>query len=80
MHMRSAEWVISKFGGVTETARQLGYGRRAVQQWRRRGKIPGPAMPKILEKSAEMGLDITCQDLILGREVESGEIKAETSE
>jgi transposase len=74
--VRPADYVISQFKGVRATARALGRHPSTVSRWQRTkdergtdGQIPRQVMSKILAKARELKLDITVQDLLLGREV-----------
>ena len=73
-----AEWVIKTFGGVGKTARAIGRDKSSVSRWRRAkeekgldGEIPRTAQKKILEQAKRLGHDITAEDLILGRVIET---------
>lgn len=69
-----AEYVIKAFGGVRATARAIGRDKSSVSVWRRSkdkkgtgGLIPHKAQPLILEAAKERGIDVTPNDLIIGR-------------
>lgn len=65
-----AEFVIMKFGGIRPTARATGYQPNAILKWRyRKGFVPTSAQPVILKAAQDMGIDITAEDLIFGREI-----------
>jgi len=67
---RPAEYVIMAFGGVRATARAIGYNPDSIIKWRRRkGFVPTSAQEVILKAAIENDVDITADDLILGREV-----------
>lgn len=75
-HLSPAEYVIRIFGGVRKTARAIGVSPTAVVGWRaigRRkeqlGRVPSKSQRRILERARELGLDLTAEDLIMGREV-----------
>lgn len=76
MHLRPAEYVIRVFKGVRATARAIGRNPSSVSKWQKErenrgtsGQIPHAVQRTILEQARERGLDITAEDLILGREV-----------
>jgi hypothetical protein len=76
MHLSPAEYVIRVFGGVRRVAAAIGRDPGAVCKWRKShaergtgGLIPTGAQRALLAKAAELDLDITCEDLIRGREV-----------
>ena len=69
MHISPAECVIRAFGGVRSTARAIGVEPSAVSRWRKRGPIPTGSLLIVLEKAKELGLDITSDDLIHGRDM-----------
>jgi len=69
-----AEYVIKALGGVRATARAIGRDPASVVAWKRPrakkgtdGQIPDKCHHTILKIAQERGLDITPNDLILGR-------------
>jgi hypothetical protein len=75
--MSPAEYVIYCFKGVRATARAIGRDPSSVVKWpmpRSRkgsdGKVPHRAQPLILRAAEERELDLTAQDLIVGRFVD----------
>jgi hypothetical protein len=73
-----ANYAIQVFGSKTLLARAIKWNRSAIHHWSMPiesggagGYIPRKAMVQILEKARELGLDLTGDDLILGREVKS---------
>lgn len=69
-----AEYVIKTFGGVRATARAIGRDKSSVSVWRASkdkkgtgGLIPHKAQALILKVAREKNLDITAEDLIVGR-------------
>lgn len=70
-----AEHVIAVCGGTTKTASLFGFLATNVSAWKKAkerggygGQIPRSKQQVILLKAKELGLDITAEDLILGRE------------
>jgi hypothetical protein len=63
-----AEIVITTFGGVRATARELGCDPSAVSRWKRTGHIPNLYQRRILELAWSRGVDLTAHDLIFGRQ------------
>lgn len=69
-----AEYVIRSLGGVRPTARAIGRHWTSVAAWRwpksrkgTDGQVPDKCHHTILKIAQERGLDITPNDLILGR-------------
>lgn len=57
--MTPAEHIISKFGGLSATARALGHKHpTTVQGWRESGIIPARQQPLVLAAARAQGLDI----------------------
>ncbi len=73
MHLPPAEHVIAVFGGVRKAGRALKYQASTVSSWRPKGRckgrIPSKAMGRILQVARRRQLDITANDLLLGRDV-----------
>jgi len=65
--MKPAEWMIQQFGGVRATARAVGRNQAAVSRWKKRGTVPVDVQPIVLRLAKQHDLDITAEDLILGR-------------
>jgi len=66
--VRPAECVIIAFGGLTRTAKILGYRPDAVRKWvTRKGFVPTNAQEIALIKSRELNINLTAEELILGR-------------
>jgi hypothetical protein len=63
-----AEVVIESFGGIRATARVLHLDPSAVSHWRFSGRVPGFHLRRILVLAKQHGIEITAEDLILGRE------------
>lgn len=77
MFLKPAEYIIHVFGGITAAANAIGLDKSSVHKWKRPkenkgcdGLIPTHAQQKIIAIAKEKGLDITPNDLILGREVD----------
>jgi hypothetical protein len=77
MKMTPAQYVIHKFGGVRQLARLLKKSPSAVSRWPkpssingRDGRIPYTEQKRILQIARERGIDVTAEDILLGREVE----------
>lgn len=71
MQLSPAEYVVHVFGGVSCTARAIGRTPQAVTLWRTQagGRVPGTAQKLILLAARKRKLDITPNDLIVGRRV-----------
>ncbi|MBA3755318.1 MAG: hypothetical protein H0X02_03405 [Nitrosomonas sp.] len=69
MKLSPTEYVIQVFEGVRATAKAIGFDASNISKWRkyRHGLIPHAAQIAILKTAKERGLDITGEDLILGR-------------
>lgn len=72
-----AEYVIKMFGGVRPTSRLFVKSASNISRWQNycpktnpKGTIPSKYHRSILEKAAELNIDITPRDLIYGREVQ----------
>lgn len=77
MQLSPAEYVIHIFGGVRATARALNMAPSAISKWQHQsnGVIPSKNMQKILTKAVELQLDITPEDLVVGRSVRLSEFE-----
>lgn len=69
-----AQYVVKTFGGVRKTARAIGIEPSAVCRWRQPkakngtdGLIPTVSQQRVLVAARMMKLDITAEDLIIGR-------------
>ena len=63
------EVLISEFGGVRALARAIDRNPGAVNKWRKRdGAIPSSIQRKVLETAWAMGIKITADDIIFGRD------------
>ncbi len=76
MHLSPADYVVRVFKGVRATARLIGRSPTSVSKWTMpkakrgsNGMIPSQAQRIILLKARALGLDLTAEDLILGREI-----------
>lgn len=62
------EIVISAFQGVRATARALGINDPStISKWRKNRSIPSSRYQQILSKARELGLNLSAEDLIIGR-------------
>lgn len=68
-HISPAVCAVRAFGSVTATANAAGRTPSSISKWTRRkdGSIPEKVVKKLLEKASELDLDLTAQDLIMGR-------------
>lgn len=67
-HLRPADYVILLFGGVRPLARLIGRAPSSVSRWQRgHGTVPAKIQPKLLSLAKARRLDLTPDDLILGR-------------
>lgn len=71
-----AEYVIGVCGGTSKAAEVFGILPNYISSWKRSkdrkgcgGEIPRSQQKLILLKARELGLDITAEDLVLGREI-----------
>lgn len=71
-----AEYVIYAFGGVRPAARAIGRDGGSVCAWKRSrakkgtdGRVPSKAQALILSVAKEREIDITPEDLVIGRMV-----------
>lgn len=72
MHMDPAQYVVSVFGGVCALARAIGKTPGRVSHWRRTGRIASDDVKRrVLAVARERGLDLTADDLLDGREVDT---------
>jgi hypothetical protein len=76
MHLNPAQYVVHCFGGVRKAGIALGRTASAISKWNKSdknfgcgGRIPSRMQEVILEVARIKKLDITAQDLVLGREV-----------
>ena len=71
MYLQPAQYLVYKFGGVRKAARAIGRSPSAICRWnsRDRGRIPSEATSAVLAAAARMNLDITPNDILLGRKV-----------
>lgn len=76
MHLNPAEYVVYVFKGVRKAGLALGRSAAAVSKWNKSkknkgsgGRIPSVAQLSILKVAKKRGLDITPEDLVIGREV-----------
>lgn len=67
MKISPPEVVIREFGGVRKLARLLGKNPSGISRWKRRKRVPTACQRRILELARERGVNITAEDLIMGR-------------
>lgn len=72
-----AEYIVHVFGGVRAAARALGRSPCQISKWKSPedakgcgGRIPSKAQKSALDAAKTKGLDLTAEDLIVGREIE----------
>lgn len=68
-HLSPPAYVVRVVGGPRATGRFVGRSHSSVIQWVAKGAIPPDSQRTILTKARAEGLDITAEDLILGRAV-----------
>lgn len=56
--------LFDKFGGVRPMAEHLLQPPSTVASWKATGRIPANHQPAVLDKAAELGLDITADDVV----------------
>lgn len=69
MHLDPPTYVIGLLGGPRATGRFVGRSHAAVIKWRKVGMIPPECQRTLLLAARTHGLDLTAEDLILGRTV-----------
>jgi hypothetical protein len=62
-----AEMAIHAFGGLRNLARAVGRSPAAVVRWRKVGRIPATVQEVVYREALRCDLDLTCEDLVLGR-------------
>jgi len=68
-NLSPVELAIAEFGGVRPLARAIGRDAGSVSKWRRGdGNIPTSIQKKLLETAWDLNYNITCHDIIFGRE------------
>lgn len=60
----AAEYVISKFGGLTGTAKAIGKPVTTVQGWKERGQIPQAHWNDLISAAQERGQRIELSDFL----------------
>lgn len=67
--MNPAKYVFEILGSIRETARVVGKNPGTVCRWgqSKEGRIPSECMGLLLKHAKKQRLDITAEDLILGR-------------
>ena len=69
IYFTPVDYVIRTFGGVRATARAIGVPFQTVFTWRKSGLLPAWQQKRILAIARAQTLDITAEDLILGRSI-----------
>jgi hypothetical protein len=59
-----AQYVITKFGGLTGTSRAIGVPVTTVQGWQERGRIPQDHWKALMNAAASNGDEITFEDFL----------------
>lgn len=74
--MSPAQYVVFAFGGVRRAARAIGRSPCQLSKWPKPeevkgcgGRIPAKAQRTVLEVAKKLGIDISAEDLIMGRTV-----------
>lgn len=62
--MDDATNLFARFGGTRKMAELLGEPPSTVQSWKNAGRIPAQKQPLVLEKAAEVGVDVSAEDVI----------------
>ena len=60
----TARNVIQSLGGLTATARAMGYPVTTVQGWQDRGSIPVAHWYQLIDEAAKVGIVLTVEDFI----------------
>jgi len=70
------------FGGIRPMAEALGESPSSIQGWKNTGRVPATKQPLVLMRAAELGLDVTTDDVVfpLGRPAVACDRAAETKE
>lgn len=70
MTLNPVEFVIKTFGGVRPLSRSIPRSPGTISLWRKSGLIPKKVQRDILMAARRRRLDLTPEDLILGRKIE----------
>lgn len=70
MYLTPPKLAVAVFGGVRALARAINRDPAAVSRWARGEHIPGHLLRLVHEKAKERGLELTCDELVYGAEVE----------
>lgn len=63
-----AQCVVKAFGSIYAIAKKVGIDRGNTSKWVRRGLVPTHLQKPILLKARQDGLELTAEELILGRD------------
>lgn len=56
--------LFAKFGGVRPMARKLGANPFTVAGWKRKRRVPAAHQATILNRAAELGIDVSAEDVM----------------
>ncbi len=70
------EYVVKVFGGQTAVANILDVCRQSVQTWIYRGWVPRKHYVSLMDEATAQGVDLTYEDLVVGRKVNKREWEA----
>lgn len=62
--MTSVDYVLSKFGGLSELARAIEKPVTTVSSWKSRGGIPAKYWPAIIKAAEERGQKLSADDFL----------------
>lgn len=67
--MMNRPTLFETFGGIRRMAEVLGEAPSSVMGWKKAGRVPAQKQPHVLTCAAELGLDVTSDDVVfpLGR-------------
>lgn len=60
--MSQAERIIAKFGTQERLADAIGCRQNVISGWKKRGFVPAPQQPKVLEVARALGIDLSPDD------------------
>lgn len=71
MLLNPVEYVIKLFGGVRPLSRSINRAPGTISIWRKKGFIPTRVQREVLMAARRRRLDLTTDDIILGRKFET---------